>query len=147
MTLSCPTGRPITIQSGYYGKYTYSCDYTGCPPNPNDCKESIEGNTPNDWEALISSCNNKTTCQWIVSSHNLTSCDGSSSYGLVYYSCLPGNHCFLPTTLYHFDSAFHTTTKIVDSEVGGNKNTSQKIWAILARHKATLKIENSNIQR
>ena len=95
MTLSCPSTRTITVQSGYYGQYDVSCDQPGCPPNPTNCKESIENNTPSDWETLTESCNEKTTCDWDISSREVASCGGTSDYALVYYSCLPGYGFFL----------------------------------------------------
>ena len=96
MSLSCSSNRTIFITSAHYGQFLETCSHSGiecCPPNPmDDCSESVESGSPQDWIALKALCDNQTSCEFINQGGYVGSCPDTSrvDYMTVNYQCLPG---------------------------------------------------------
>ena len=96
ITISCPANRTILINEALYGQYTSTCpENTCCSPHPiNDCLETVEDNSPQDWLVMKEICDNATQCGFQVPGGLVLTCVDPYDihYMTVYYSCLPGNY-------------------------------------------------------
>ena len=79
------------VTSAYYGQFYEPCSSGCCVPDvDNDCSESVETNSPADWEVLISQCNHETYCEIPNGGGILESCPTIIvDYLLINYNCTP----------------------------------------------------------
>ena len=102
MTLSCPN-RTIDVISATYGHYATPCDTAFCCAASNaDCSASVQDEAPLDWADLLVACQNETSCEFEVPTHDIMAClpPTTSEYLAVNYECAnPGTATLL---LYYF---------------------------------------------
>ena len=92
LNITCPDNTHIFTTSGVYAQFAHPCESgaTCCPPNPIfDCTENIEENAPQDWMAVKTLCDNKTSCVFENPGSAIHECNlDLSEYMLIYYDCL-----------------------------------------------------------
>ena len=79
------------VASAYYGQFYEPCNTDCCVPDVDtDCSESVEENSPGDWELLTSQCNHENYCEISNGGGIMQSCTPTIvDYLLINYNCTP----------------------------------------------------------
>ena len=79
------------ISSAYYGVFFENCGQECCLPSTvRDCQEHVETSNPQDWTALLLTCDNQTRCDVLNTGGFAASCEPpTAEYLLVNYNCTP----------------------------------------------------------
>ena len=91
MTLSCSTGRNISITKAQWGKYALTCSNC-CPPHPQrDCTVDMETKEPDLFGYIKNQCDGKQTCDLGYIAFLLNDCELEyfADYLQTFYDCLP----------------------------------------------------------